>query len=181
MHGTERDGVVLFRLDSPRTRNALDSGMLEYLALEIRDVPDGDGVRGVVLTGTGPVFSSGEDLRETHTLVKERGMAALSRLFEDITEAVLGCPVPCVAALNGCRRPCRPRRPTETKQPASTYIDTIASAAHSTNTRLPNDLRGRGFRLTEAIMTQRKRHPSCRSTNIPWKRCSAGATRWRRP
>ena len=98
---TESDGVVELRLDHEARLNALSSHMLAALAAEIRSVATRPSVRGIVVTGTGRAFSAGEDLRETRAFIEQHGMDTLTRLFDDITEAVLTSPVPCVAAING--------------------------------------------------------------------------------
>lgn len=95
------DGVVVLRLEDEPVLNALSSQMLADMAREIRAASEDPDVRGVVVIGTGAAFSSGENLRETAALVASRGIAELSRLFNDITEAVVQSRIPCVAALNG--------------------------------------------------------------------------------
>ncbi|GII86193.1 hypothetical protein Ssi03_41830 [Sphaerisporangium siamense] len=96
------DGVLVLRLESPRTLNALSSGMLTDLARAIRDASDTPEIRGLVVTGTGDrAFSSGDDLRETRAFVERHGIEALSALFDSVTEAVLASSIPCVAAING--------------------------------------------------------------------------------
>ncbi|WP_408899894.1 enoyl-CoA hydratase/isomerase family protein (plasmid) [Nocardioides sp. R1-1] len=99
--GTLEEEVLVLRLDDEATLNALSAAMLADLALGIRSASDDGAVRGVVVTGTGRAFSSGENLRETSSLVGAEGIGELSRLFNDITEAVLASRVPCVAAVNG--------------------------------------------------------------------------------
>ncbi|MEV6981463.1 enoyl-CoA hydratase/isomerase family protein [Sphaerisporangium sp. NPDC051017] len=101
VHCSYENGVKILRLDHEARLNALSSHMLRSLAAEIKRTPIESGVRGIVVTGTGRAFSSGEDLRETRSFVDAHGMDALSALFDDITEAVLTSTVPCVAAVNG--------------------------------------------------------------------------------
>lgn len=98
---TVDDGALMLRLDDEATLNALSAAMLADLAAGIRSASEDSQVRGVIVVGTGRAFSSGENLRETSSLVGERGIGELSRLFNDVTEAVLASRVPCVAAING--------------------------------------------------------------------------------
>lgn len=55
-------GVATLALDRPDTRNAFDDALIAGLTDALKRVDADPGVRVVVLTGTGKVFSSGADL-----------------------------------------------------------------------------------------------------------------------
>ncbi len=92
-------GVAILTLSRPAVANALNSQM----ALEIKDIfanLAGD-IRAVILTGAGErAFCAGADL-------KQRAGFSLSeweeqhQLFREVLHAIMGCPVPVIAAVNG--------------------------------------------------------------------------------
>lgn len=92
------DDVAILRIDREDTLNALSPMMLPDLAAAIRD--QAGGASGLVLTGTGRAFSSGDDLAATADLDRD-GFARLIDGFQDLTRAVLDTEVPVVAAING--------------------------------------------------------------------------------
>ena len=64
VHRELADGVATITLDSPPNRNALSVRLLgDWRTAWSRRWPSRD-VRVIVLTGTGPVFCSGADLKE---------------------------------------------------------------------------------------------------------------------
>lgn len=91
------DRLAVVRLDRPEALNALFPAMLDDLAAALRSIADAD---GVVLTGTGRAFSSGDDLVATADLDRD-GFMALIEQFQELTRAVLDIPGPVVAAVNG--------------------------------------------------------------------------------
>ncbi|TDE59914.1 enoyl-CoA hydratase/isomerase family protein [Nonomuraea mesophila] len=94
---TEHDEVALITLARPAKLNALTTGMRRDLAAAVRDHGDGKGVRGIVVTGTGRAFSSGEDIHQA----AGRSLVDEVATFHDMTRAVLETRVPVVAAVNG--------------------------------------------------------------------------------
>jgi enoyl-CoA hydratase/carnithine racemase len=94
-----RDGVAVLTLNHPERRNALSRAMLQDLKRSLdRAAADGQ-VRAVVIRATGPVFSSGHDLRE---LVgqPEADVAALFDLCTDVMETVRTLPKPVIAQVH---------------------------------------------------------------------------------
>ena len=89
------DGVTLLTLDRPEKRNALSIELREAFAgaLSAADA------RCVVVTGAGSAFCAGMDVTQFggERDQRERLLAANDRFFD----ALLGCPVPLVAAVNG--------------------------------------------------------------------------------
>lgn len=87
------DGDVLtLTLDRPDKANALTAAMLSDLVDAVRSA---SGVRLLILTGAGAVFSAGADLEEA------RAGLATSPLWEDLSRAIADLPCLTVAALNG--------------------------------------------------------------------------------
>ncbi|WP_418960382.1 AMP-binding protein [Streptomyces tritici] len=92
-------GVAVLTLRRPEKLNAMDVATRLRLASAVREYGCGDDVRGIVLTGQGRAFSSGEDLGSVPASYEEVRTAFES--FHDITRAVLETRVPVVAAVNG--------------------------------------------------------------------------------
>lgn len=100
---TERVGehVLLVTMDRPAVRNALNRPMLEaFETLLLRLQRDPDWVRVVVLTGAGPAFCSGADLKERNTQTRDE-LVPWHELGERGFELRVECPVPWIAAVNG--------------------------------------------------------------------------------
>lgn len=94
--------VLTVTLDRPERRNAFNTAMAtELLGVWQTLAHDPDGVRAAILTGAGDrAFCAGADLKE------RRGMAddawhAQHKLFEDMSYALIDCPVPVIGAING--------------------------------------------------------------------------------
>jgi len=98
-----RGHVRVLTLDRPERRNALSTAVQADLIEELlRCAEDGD-VRAVVLTGTGPAFCAGFDLKEIRE-GDQRGEAfrpPMNRPTRSLFEVVTETPVPVIAALNG--------------------------------------------------------------------------------
>ncbi|GAA4635433.1 enoyl-CoA hydratase family protein [Actinoallomurus vinaceus] len=90
-------GVATVTLDSPRNRNALSRRLVTELREALTDVTADDAVRVVVLTGTGPVFCAGLDLKEQSAGEPPPDVPGLLALIWD-------SPKPVVARLNGPAR-----------------------------------------------------------------------------
>jgi enoyl-CoA hydratase len=89
------DGVTLLTLDRPEKRNALSIELRDAIA----DALDASDARCVVVTGAGSAFCAGMDVTQFggDAEQRQRLLAANDRFFD----ALLGCPVPLVAAVNG--------------------------------------------------------------------------------
>ena len=98
----DRGHVRVLTLDRPERRNALSTAIQADLVEALLSVAE-DGVRAVVLTGSGPAFCAGFDLKE----IRERDQRGepfrppMSRPGRNLFEVVTETPVPVVAALNG--------------------------------------------------------------------------------
>jgi enoyl-CoA hydratase len=97
-----RGHVRVLTLDRPERRNALSTGLQADLVEQFLSSV-ADGVRAVVLTGNGPAFCAGFDLKEIRAADErgERFRPPMNRPGRNIFEVVTETPVPVVAALNG--------------------------------------------------------------------------------
>jgi len=94
--------VLVVTLNRPDRSNALNTQM----GLDLRDVfsnfyVDQDDVRCVILTGSGSkAFCAGGDLKDRNEMTTE-AWRRQHAVFEQKTEAMLNCPLPIIAAVNG--------------------------------------------------------------------------------
>ena len=104
---TEDEGPVrVLTLNRPDARNCLSMATMAALRDAVRASDQADGVRALVLTGAGPAFCSGHDLKE---LTAHRGDADKGRAFYAETMAtcshmmlaIVRSPKPVIAAVNG--------------------------------------------------------------------------------
>jgi methylglutaconyl-CoA hydratase len=94
-----RGDAAWVALDSPANRNALSSEMTRELAAHL-DVAMGDAaIRCVVLTGTGPVFCAGADLKNRGGSIGTGESGASP--FVAILQRIWNGPKPVIAAVNG--------------------------------------------------------------------------------
>lgn len=91
-------GVRRLTLDRPPA-NAIDETLLADLGAALAAAVADDAVRAVVLTGAGAFFSGGFDLGAPRRDAAQT--ARLNVLYRDVHVALLGCPKPTVAMLNG--------------------------------------------------------------------------------
>lgn len=93
---TTRDGaLVTLTLDRPDKANALTADMLHALADGVSEASADDGVRALILSGSGRVFSAGADLDAA------RAGLATDPVWEHLSGVVASAPVLTIAALNG--------------------------------------------------------------------------------
>ena len=91
--------VARLTLNSPHNRNALSSALVGQLHAALVQVTADERTRVVVLTGTGPVFCSGADLKE-----QRAGGQQPSVGLPDILTLIYDSPRPVVARINGAAR-----------------------------------------------------------------------------
>lgn len=97
---TDRRGAAaVVTLDSPPNRNALSRALLEQLEGALSDAMADDAARAVVLTGAGPVFCSGADLKEQRS-----GGGPGPVGLPDVLTRIIEGPKPVVARVNGATR-----------------------------------------------------------------------------
>ena len=96
-------GVVTLTLNRPEVRNAFSEAMMRGLVQTFEDLADDDGVRAIVLTGSGSAFSAGADLTWMSSLVDGsfEDHVENSRDFERMLRAVHDAPMPVLAKVNG--------------------------------------------------------------------------------
>lgn len=98
--------VRVLTLNRPAARNSLSMDLMAGLHGAINEAGLSNAVRAVVLTGAGPAFSSGHDLKEltAHRNDADRGRAFFTETMttcSDMMLAIVRCPKPVIAAVNG--------------------------------------------------------------------------------
>ena len=99
------DGAVAtITINRPAARNALTAETKVALLEALRTASGDDAVRAVVITGAGPAFCSGQDLREHAALLDASDPAPLSTVrehYNPVVTALAEMRKPVVAAVNG--------------------------------------------------------------------------------
>lgn len=92
-------------LDRPARCNALDREMIEQLTQAFDDLRQEKKVRGIVLTGAGPHFCSGMDLKQMQETAQSpeplSQWHADAQAIQSLLEEMLRLPKPIVAAVDG--------------------------------------------------------------------------------
>jgi len=96
------DHILLVTLDRPNVSNALNTRMgldlmemFEQLAIDLEDL------RVAIITGRGDkAFCAGGDLKERNGMTDE-SWRAQHLIFERMVRAMMACPIPLLAAVNG--------------------------------------------------------------------------------
>lgn len=92
-------GVAVVRLNRPRSRNAINTAMLEALLRHLDDARDDEGVRALVISSSDHMgLSAGADVRED---LDAEGQVRRMQLFADLYDAITAYPKPTVAACHG--------------------------------------------------------------------------------
>jgi methylglutaconyl-CoA hydratase len=93
-----RGGGAWIRLNRPEKRNALSAMLITEVYDHLQAANADDAVRCVVLTGNGPGFCSGADLKDDRGLPAGRDQAVT---YPDLLAAIQDSPKPVIAAVNG--------------------------------------------------------------------------------
>ena len=88
-------------LDRPDARNALDAALKRELLAAIRAAGRDRAVRALILTGAGPAFCAGQDLRESSAPDAPPLSTVLRGTYNPLILAMRGLDKPIVAAVNG--------------------------------------------------------------------------------
>jgi len=92
-----RGPAAWITLASPETRNALGAALVAALGSQMRRAMDDPAARAVVLTGEGPAFCAGADLKSRGAM----GETAAGNPFVDLLKRMRHGPKPVIVAANG--------------------------------------------------------------------------------
>lgn len=93
------DGIATLEMNRPGVMNAMNGRMRSELQYAFEAI--GDDVRVIVLTGSGQVFCSGQDLGDAAKVSDIEIETLLREEYHPLVRAMLDCRVPIVAAVNG--------------------------------------------------------------------------------
>jgi len=95
--------IAVLTLNRPKTKNALDTALVEALGGALRRVADDPAVRVVVLTGAGGAFCAGADLKaglgDNPDLAG--GLDAALDRYHAMIRSIVGAPKPIIAMVDG--------------------------------------------------------------------------------
>ncbi|WP_049923378.1 enoyl-CoA hydratase/isomerase family protein [Halopiger djelfimassiliensis] len=96
------DGVLEITFDRPGVLNAITRGIAGELADTIADASP-DEYHAIVITGEGDAFSAGGDIEgmASDPVAPQDAYEEVSETFGRVVEAMLECPIPIVAKVNG--------------------------------------------------------------------------------
>jgi enoyl-CoA hydratase len=92
------DDIVVFRINRPQVRNALNLEVRTRLADEITRCGANPDVRCVIVTGSETVFAAGADIGE---MAEASPVEVMSRNVQKYWRAIMDCPKPIIAAIEG--------------------------------------------------------------------------------
>lgn len=104
----EEDGILFVTLNRPDKRNALTAEMTHEIAEAVKSADERPGVRAVIVSGDGPVFSAGIDvtsLGQSRAAADGQNLARWLRRFADRLQydmhLIESTEVPVIGALHG--------------------------------------------------------------------------------
>lgn len=102
---TDRGEVCLLTLNRPEVRNALSRALIGRFGDLLSEAATDPRVRAIVVTGAGPVFCAGMDLKEASAIIDtpeaEKQTVADVQAIADLIQQIHTTPKPTIAALNG--------------------------------------------------------------------------------
>lgn len=96
---SNKDGYGVITLNRPEVMNALNTQMRAELLHAVGEM--GRESRGLVLTGEGKAFCSGQDLGDKTSVANTNLERTLRDEYVPLLRAIFDCPVPTIAAVNG--------------------------------------------------------------------------------
>ncbi|CRK93353.1 CLUMA_CG006895, isoform A [Clunio marinus] len=98
---TESDGIRNITMIDTKKRNCLSLEMMENLLHEIKRNEDDKELRVIVLSSSGPVFSSGHNLKE---LSSDKGAENQKKVFDkchELIKSIIASPLPVISKIDG--------------------------------------------------------------------------------
>ncbi|KAL1494442.1 hypothetical protein ABEB36_010040 [Hypothenemus hampei] len=94
-----KNGIKEIIMCNSKARNTLSIEMMENLIHNIKHDQDNSNLRVIVISGEGPVFSAGHNLKELSNN-KEKQIECFN-LASDLMRTIIDAPVPIIAKVNG--------------------------------------------------------------------------------
>jgi len=90
--------IVVFRLNRPQVRNALNLEVRARLADEVTRHADDPAVRCLIITGSDTVFAAGADIGQ---MAEAGPIEIMARNLQKYWRTIMDCPKPVIAAIEG--------------------------------------------------------------------------------
>ncbi|HET7883115.1 MAG TPA: enoyl-CoA hydratase [Acetobacteraceae bacterium] len=94
-------GVAWLTLNRPAARNALSIGLMQALVAEFIGIEHDPDVKVVVISGAGPAFCAGHDLRELRATPERETYEATFSLCSTLMTSIVRLPKPVIARVHG--------------------------------------------------------------------------------
>ncbi len=93
------NGAAWIRLNRPEARNALSAALVNEVYDHLQTANDDADVRCIVITGNGPAFCAGADLKSPPGQIVDGQARAIA--YPDVLTSIMDSPKPVIAAING--------------------------------------------------------------------------------
>lgn len=97
---TDADGVATLTLNRPAARNALSTGLMAALQVQIDAIATDPAIRVVVIAANGPAFCAGHDLREVRGTPTKDAYEALFAQCSALMLSITRLPQPVIARVH---------------------------------------------------------------------------------
>jgi len=97
----DAEGIVTLTLNRPAQRNALSVALMEAMIAELDRIKTDARVRVVIVTGAGPSFCSGHDLKELRSDPSRAFYEKVFGLCSTMMQRIVALPQPVIAAVQG--------------------------------------------------------------------------------
>jgi enoyl-CoA hydratase/carnithine racemase len=98
---TDAEGITTLTLNRPAQRNALSVALMEAMIAELDRIKSDASVRVVIVTGAGPSFCSGHDLKELRSDPSPAFYEKVFGLCSTMMQRIVSLPQPVIAAVQG--------------------------------------------------------------------------------
>jgi enoyl-CoA hydratase/carnithine racemase len=92
------DAIVVFRINRPQVRNALNLEVRAWLADEVTRHAADEKIRCLIVTGSDAVFAAGADIGE---MAEAGPVEVMARNVQKYWRTIMDCPKPVIAAIEG--------------------------------------------------------------------------------
>ena len=93
------NGAAWIRLNRPEARNALSAALVNEVYDHLQTANDDADVRCIVITGNGPAFCAGADLKSPPGQIVDGQARAIA--YPDVLTSIMDSSKPVIAAING--------------------------------------------------------------------------------
>ena len=97
----DADGIAWLTLNRPRARNALSMALMQALEAELAGVAGDGTIKVVVISGAGPGFCAGHDLRELRATPRRDAYQAVFAHCSALMQRIVRLPKPVIARVHG--------------------------------------------------------------------------------